>query len=144
MDILSIVIVLFLILECLNVFMLYVTPGTKRGNGLGVFNVYEKSKDDKEVFSLVTYLINWVAGTKLIFIALLIVILITGSDTTKVFSVIALILSILSFYVKLYPSIKKMDMEDQISPKGYSKTLGIMIGSFVLIFLAALIIFLVI
>lgn len=47
--------------------MLYFTPGTHRGNGLGVFNAYEKSKSDSEVHSLVKYLINWVAGTKLIF-----------------------------------------------------------------------------
>jgi hypothetical protein len=58
MNILSIVIILFLILETLNVIMLYFTPGTRRGNGLGVFNAYEKSKSDPEVHALVKYLIN--------------------------------------------------------------------------------------
>ncbi|QEN04739.1 hypothetical protein EW093_08465 [Thiospirochaeta perfilievii] len=142
MDILSIVIIVFLVLELLNVIMLYKTPGTKRGNGLGVFKAFEKSKEDKEVFELVTYLINWVAGTKLIFIVLLIGILITGSDETKVFSVIALIFSILTFFTRLYPSIKKMDGEGQITPAGYSKTLGMMIISFIVVFFIAVIIFL--
>jgi hypothetical protein len=31
---------------------------------------------------LVRYLVNWVAGTKLIFVALLVVILVTGSHAT--------------------------------------------------------------
>jgi hypothetical protein len=68
MKILSIAIIAFLVLEVLNVIMLYFTPGTSRGNGLGVFNAYEKSKADPEIHALVKYLINWVAGTKIIFI----------------------------------------------------------------------------
>lgn len=83
MNVLTYAIIGFLVLETLNVFMLYFTPGTRRGNGLGVFNAYEKSKADAEVHALVKYLINWLAGTKLIFIALLIVILISGNNTTK-------------------------------------------------------------
>jgi len=46
------------ILETLNVLMLYFAPDTRRGNGLGVFNAYEKSKADAEVHALVKYLIN--------------------------------------------------------------------------------------
>jgi hypothetical protein len=46
MTILTISIIAFLVLETLNVLMLYFTPGTRRGNGLGVFNAYEKSKAD--------------------------------------------------------------------------------------------------
>ena len=126
MDILSIVIIIFLVLETSNVLMLYFTPGTSRGNGLGVFNAYEKSKKDPEVHTLVKYLINWVAGTKLIFIVLLIVVLITGNINTKIFSVVALIFSILTYFWRLHPIIKKMDLEGQITPTGYSKTLGMM------------------
>lgn len=63
--------------------MHYFTPGTHRGNGLGVFNAYEKSKKDPEIHALVRYLINWVAGTKIIFIALLIVTLITGDNPSN-------------------------------------------------------------
>lgn len=140
MDILSIVIIMFLVLETLNVVMLYFTPGTKRGNGLGVFNAYEKSKSDPEVHELVKYLINWVAGTKLIFIVLLIVILITGTGTTKIFSVGALVFSIATFFWRLFPIMRKLDDKGEITPKGYSKTLGIMIGCFVVVFAGALVV----
>ncbi len=142
MTILTIAIIVFLVLETSNVFMLYFTPGTRRGNGLGVFNAYEKSKADAEVHALVKYLINWVAGTKLIFIALLIVILITSNNTTKLFSVAALILTIFTFFWRLYPAIKTMDSKDQITPKGYSKTLAVMILVFLIVFAVAMIIYL--
>ena len=142
MNILSIAIIAFLVLETSNVFMLYFTPGTRRGNGLGVFSAYEKSKKDPEVHALVSYLINWVAGTKIIFIALLIVILITGDNTTKLYSVVALILSIFTYFWRLHPAIKNMDSQDQITPKGYSKTLGIMIIGFMATFAVAMIIYL--
>lgn len=138
MDILSIVIIIFLILETSNVFMLYFMPQTRKGNGLGVFDAYEKSKENPEVHALVKYLINWIAGTKLIFIALLIVILFTGNPQTIFFSVLALILSILTFFWRLYPAIKSMDAANQITPKGYSKTLGYMIFGFIIVFSIAL------
>lgn len=141
MSILSIVIIAFVVLESLNILMLYFYPGFKQGNGIGVFNAYEKSKENPEVHAFVSYLINWVAGTKLIFIALLIVILITGDETSKLYSVIALIISILSFFWRLYPSIRKMDKNRQITPVGYSKTLGGMIIGFLLAFIIAAIIY---
>ncbi len=142
MDILSIAIIVFLVLETSNVIMLYFTPGTRMGNGMGVFDAYEKSKKDPEVYALLKYLINWVAGTKIIFIALLIVILIIGDSTTKLYSVIALILTILTYFWRLHPTIKNMDTRGQITPKGYSKTLAIMIVSFMSIFAVAMIVFL--
>jgi len=143
MDVLSIGIVLFAVLETLNVLMLYFTPDTRRGNGIGAFNAYEKSKADPDVHALVKYLINWVAGTKLIFIFLLIVILIIGNSTMRFFSVLALIFSILTFFWRLYPAIRNMDKAGQITPKGYSKTLGIMISGFITVFAVTLILYLV-
>ncbi len=91
MNFLSAVMVGFIVLETLNVGMLYFTPGTRKGNGMGVFKAYEKAKADPEIFALLSYLVNWVAGTKLIFIALLLVILFTGDTNTQVFSIFALI-----------------------------------------------------
>ena len=123
--------------------MLYFTPGSRRGNSIGVFNAYEKSKADPEVHALVKYLINLVAGTKLIFIGLLIVILIMGNITMRVFSVIALIFSILTFFWRLYPTIRNMYKAGHITPKGYSKTLGIMIAGFIAVFAVTLILYLV-
>jgi hypothetical protein len=139
MDILSIVILIFLILEILNVIMLYFVPETKKGNGLGVFDAYEKSKSDPEIHALVKYLVNWVAGSKLIFIALLAVIILNGNNDTVFLSILVLIFSIMTFFWRLYPMIKKMDSLGQITPKGYSKTLGYMIVGFIIAFTAALI-----
>jgi hypothetical protein len=143
MDVLSVVLVGFGTLELLNVLTLYLAPGSRRGNALGVFRAYERSKDDPEVHALVSYLIDWVAGTKLIFIVLLIGIIITGSPTTKVFSAIALIFSILTFYSRLYPAITRMDQAGQIVPRGYSRTLALMIASFVALFAVAIVVYLV-
>ena len=143
MDILSVVLIAFGTLELLNVLTLYLAPGSRRGNAMGAFRAYERSKRDPEVHALVSYLIDWVAGTKLIFIVLLIGILITGSPATKVFSAIALMFSILTFYSRLYPAITKMDAAGQIVPRGYSRTLALMIAAFVVVFAVAVVVYLV-
>jgi len=139
MDVLTIVIIAFGTLELLNVLTLYLAPGSRRGNALGVFRAYERSKQDPEVHALVRYLTDWVAGSKLIFIVLLIGIVITGSPATKVFTVIALIFSILTFYSRLYPAITRMDLAGQVEPRGYSRTLALMIAGFVGVFAVAVI-----
>ncbi len=131
MDILSAAIIAFVIVETLNIGMLYFRPGSRLGNGIGVFNAYRKAESDPETGELVRYLVNWVAGTKIIFVALLVVILLTGSQATKTFAVVALILSILSFFWRMYPAIARLDRDHQITPTGYSRTLGIMIAGFV-------------
>jgi len=141
MSILSIVIILFLLLETSNVLFLYFFPETRKGNGLGVFNALKKSKSDSEVHTLIKYLINWVAGTKLIFIALLVIILIKGDESMKLFSIIVLILSISTFFWRLYPIIRKMDKNNQITPKGYSTTLALMILIFIVVFISAIAIY---
>jgi hypothetical protein len=138
MDILSATIIVFVVIETLNVGILYFRPGSRLGNGIGVFNAYRKSEADPGTHDLVRYLVNWVAGTKLIVLALLVVILVTGSQTTKAYAVVALILSILSFFWRLFPAIVRLDRASQITPKGYSRTLGLMIGCFVGGFAAAL------
>ena len=139
MNVLSIVTIGFLILEATNVAALYFFPGSKYANGVGVFKAWEKSKDDPQVHDFVKYLVNWVAGTKLIFIFLLIVILIVADDNTLAFAGIALMISIASFFWRLFPLIRKMDREDQIEPQNYSKALGWMIGAFILVFAVAVI-----
>ena len=143
MNPLQIAILLFILIEFLNVMTLYFNPSSKIGNGIGVFNGYEKSKKDEEVHTLVRYLINWVAGTKLIFIALLVVILTTAPENTQLLAVIALIASILSFYWRLYPTIKQLDSKGQITPAGYAKTLNYMIAGILAVFAIALVAYLV-
>ena len=137
MNILTIVIISFLVLETMNVLTLYFAPGSKLGNGIGVFKAWEGSKQYPEIHDFVKYLVNWVAGTKLIFIFLLIVILFSGDENTLLLTAVALIASILSFYWRLFPLIRKMDRESQIDPKNYSTGLGLMITGFIVIFLIA-------
>ncbi len=138
MSAISIVTILFLILEMTNVLALYFFPGSKYANAIGVFKAWEKSKADPEIHDFVKYLVNWVAGTKLIFIFLLVVILIMADDRTLLFSGIALVVSIASFFWRLFPLIRKMDKGGQIEPKNYSEVLGWMIGVFILVFVGAI------
>jgi len=140
MDILQIGILIFTTIEAGNIMLLYFMPGSRLGNGVGVFNAWEESKENPKFHEFATYLVNWVAGAKLIFIMMAIVVIIFGNHLTQLFTVVALILSILSFYWRLYPAIIKMDKKGEITPKGYSKTLGIMITSFVIGFIAVFII----
>jgi hypothetical protein len=140
-DILSVAILAFVVLETLNVLLLYFAPESKKGNGVGVFRAFKMSKDDPEFHTFVVYLVNWIAGSKLIFISLLIVIAFVGNSATKTLSIVALILSILTFYWRLFPAIKKLDNENQIDPKGYSRTLAKMIAGFIGTFGIVLIIY---
>ena len=137
MNILTAVIIGFLILEAANVITLYFFPGSKLANGVGVFKAWEDSKQYPEIHNFVQYLVNWVAGTKLIFIFLLIVILSTGDQNTLLLTAVALIASILSFFWRLFPLIRKMDRDSQIEPRNYSTGLGLMISGFIVIFLIA-------
>ena len=141
MTILYIVLILFILLELSNVLAMYFLPETKKANSVGVFNAWEKSKKDPEVHSLVKYLVNWVAGTKLIFILLLVIILYSGTMMTKTLSLIVLALTSGLFYWRLFPIIRKMDKNGEITPKGYSKSLGVMILTFIIVFLISLNIF---
>jgi len=124
----TIILIIFLAMEFLNVITLYFKPGSKISNAVGIFKAWEKSKNDPEVHDLVRYLVYWVAGTKIIFILLVIVIIIFGDPLTQSISIIALIISIATFYFKLFPLIRKMDKKNQIEPKGYSIVLGVMIA----------------
>jgi hypothetical protein len=127
----------FLILEAINVITLYFFPESKLANGVGVFKAWEKSKADPEIHNFIRYLVNWVAGTKLIFILLLIVILVSGNHQTLVFSSIALVISIASFFWRLFPLIRQMDRDGQIDPENYSIALGWMIAAFIIVFFFA-------
>ncbi|MEL7592302.1 MAG: hypothetical protein AAGU17_13510 [Anaerolineaceae bacterium] len=137
---LVIVIIGFVIMESANVISLYFLPGSKFANGIGVFKAWEKSKQDPEVHDLVKYLVNWVAGTKVISILLLVVILLTAQGKSLIFAGAAMVVSIATFFWRLFPLIRKMDRSNQIEPKNYSATLGWMILGFILVFLAAVIV----
>ena len=140
MNILQIGISVFVFIEFLNIMMLYFMPGSKMGNGVGVFNDYHTLNENEDSKEFVGYLINWVAGAKLIFIMIGIVVVIFGNYNTQLYTVVALIISILSFYWRLFPTIKRLDHQEKINPKGYYKTLNYMILSFVIGFCVILIV----
>lgn len=141
--ILDISIIIFCIMELGNVLILYFKPDSKLGNGVAVFDAWKDVKEDKNLDLFAHYMAYWVAGVKLIFIFLLLVVLLTGNETTKIWAVVAMIISIATYFWKLHPIIKKLDSLNKISPKGYSKTLGLMISGFLLMFSTALILYLI-
>lgn len=141
--ILDIAIIIFCIMELGNVLILYFKPDSKLGNGVAVFDAWKDVKENKNLDLFVHYMAYWVAGVKLIFIFLLLVVLLTGNETTKILAVVAMIISIATYFWKLHPIIKKLDSLNKISPKGYSKTLGLMISGFLLMFSTALILYLI-
>jgi hypothetical protein len=136
----KIIILAFIILETSNVIALYFKPGSKRANSVGVFSAWEESKQYPEIHDFIKYLVNWVAGTKLIFLFLLGVIVLFGNLEIQRLSLLALGLATLSFYWRLFPLIRKMDRNDQIRPKNYSIILGVMILIFVILFGLAVIV----
>jgi hypothetical protein len=130
--IIQIAISFFLLLEFSNVLALYFKPEFQQANAMGAFKVWNSSKDDENTHDLLKYMAYWVAGSKLIFISLLLVILIFGNSQIQLISLIVLIISIASFYWKLNPLIKKMDKRGQITPEGYSTTLSRIISFFII------------
>lgn len=137
MNLLSIAMLVFIVMESANVAILYFWPGSQLGNGVGVFNAFHHSESDEQKL-FASYLVNWVAGVKLIFIFLLGVILILGDETVQLWAVVAMILSIATYFWRLHPIIKKLDDMGCITPRGYSKALGCMIAGFLIMFTAAL------
>lgn len=135
----KIAISLFIILETSNIAILYFFPDSKLANSVGVFKAWEKSKNYPEIHNFVKYLVNWVAGIKLIFILLLIVMLVWGDDKSLPFVGVAMVLSIATFFWRLFPLIKEMDRNNQIEPKNYSTTLGWMILGFILLLIIAVV-----
>ncbi len=139
MNMLDLSIIIFVIIEFANVCILYFFPDSRRGNGVAAFQFWEDSKKNEDDHLFAQYMTNWVAGTKLIFICLLLVICIFGSELLKMFAVGAMILSIATYFFRLHPIIRKLDQHNQIIPKGYSNTLKKMITFFVAMFAGTLI-----
>jgi hypothetical protein len=140
MNWISVVIIGFVLLEGSNVAALYFMPESKKANAMGVFRAWEQSKQDPAVHDLVRYLVNWVAGTKLMFLVLLVVILLTADAEGLFYTGIAMVIAISSFFWRLFPLARKMDREGQLDPAGYSSLLGLMIAGMLLIFLVAIVV----
>ena len=133
----KIVIAMFILLESSNVLALYFAPGSKYANAVGIFTAWEKSKQYPEIHEFVKYLVNWVAGAKLIFLLLLAAIVIFADIEIQHLSLLALALATSAFYWRLFPLIRKMDRNGQIEPRNYSMVFGIMILIFIVVFVVA-------
>lgn len=106
MDLLSIAILIFILMESANVAILYFWPGSRVGNGVGVFNAFSHPESEEQRL-FASYLVNWVAGVKLIFLFLLAVILAVGTEQVKLWAVVAMILSIATYFWRLHPPFKR-------------------------------------
>ncbi len=141
MAILNIAILIFIVLESSNILILYFFPESKFGNSIAIFNEYFNTQTNESSRLFVKYLVNWVAGTKLIFIALLLVILFLGNDIIKIHSLAFMCVAVSSYYFMLHPIVKKLDKNNEITPQGYSKLLFTMITSFIMVFISAIVLY---
>ena len=139
MLVLQIAILLFVLMELSNVIILYRKPDFKYGNSMRVFCAFRALQPQSDAYIFVKYLVNWVANCKLIFLTMLVVVAVWGDLIVLRWAVFATILSIGIFFFTLYPLMKKLDDHNEITPKGYTKTLSMMILSFMLMFTVALI-----
>ena len=136
--ILRIAILAFVVMEASNIVIMYVRPDFPYGNSMRTFRQWYKAQGDEPSRLFVKYMVRWVANCKLIFLVLLIVVVIVGNEISTVCAVIATVVSIGIYFVSLHPIIKKLDQMDEIQPKGYSKTLALIIGAFMAMFSLAL------
>ncbi len=138
MDYIAIAFAGFIILELSNVLVMYFFNETTIANGVGVFKNFIE-QEDQGTKDLIRYLIYWVAGTKLIFMSLLLVIIIFGDQTMKQAAVLVLSASVGIFYLKMYPLVKKIELDGGITTKNYSRNLAIIIFIFILVFIGSFI-----
>ena len=135
---LQVLVGIFLLMEMANILTLYFVPGSDKGNGVGVFVAWKQSQSEPNLGPFVRYLVYWVAGTKLIFIALWLVILLTAPPRTQFWASVVMVPAIASFYWRLFPIIRDLDRRGQIRPAGYSKVLGWMIAGILCAFVVAI------
>lgn len=133
----KIVILVFMLLELSNVFALYFYPGSKYANAVGVFSAWEKSKQYPDIHDFVRYLVYWIAGAKLIFILLLAVVVVFSDLNSQRMSLLVLAVATASFFWRLFPLIRTLDMKGQVEPRNYSVVLGVMIFVFIAAFITA-------
>jgi hypothetical protein len=137
MTVIQWILIAFVVLEIMNVLTLYFAPASKKGNGMGVFNAWLNKDDHPESAHLLEYLVNWVAGVKLIFIGLVILIVVRGDAVMHQFTALILLITTLTFYWRLYPKIRLLDRLNALSVKGYAQVLAVMIFVFCLAFTVA-------
>ncbi|MCU0299540.1 MAG: hypothetical protein MUF33_13620, partial [Candidatus Nanopelagicales bacterium] len=81
--------------------------------------------------------VYWVAGVKVIFLALLAVVVLTGTQETKVAAGWALAASIAVFFWRLFPLARRADARGQMRPAGLGIMIAVMVVAIVVATVAA-------
>ncbi len=127
MKTIQIVLLVFVLVETLNMLELYFLQDNCKFNGACIFSGWEKSKADPEVHALLRYLVNWLAGVKMIVIGLLLVLIFTAPEQTLLLATIALILTTASYFWRMNPMLHAADKAGQVKPRGHAKRLSMML-----------------
>jgi len=128
MNTLQVTLLVFVLIETLSMLELYFLQDKPMFNGVGIFSGWERSKADPEVHMLVRYLVNWLAGMKMIVIGLVLVLVFMVPENTKLLGTIALAITVSSFYWRLNPMLHTADMAGQVMPRGHSRRLSMMVA----------------
>ena len=128
MNTLQTILIIFVIVELMNVLELYYFRERCMFNNVALFECWERAKEDPQMYALISYLMNWVAGVKLISIGLLLVIVFTTPQFSILIAAISMVLTISTFYWRMYPTLRKQDFRGNLDPKGRSLQLGVMVG----------------
>jgi hypothetical protein len=129
MSAIKVCMLVFVVIEILNMLELYFMQDQCKFNGLCIFRGWEKAKEDPDVHELLRYLINWLAGIKMIVIGLVLILVFTAPEKTLLFAAVALIITIGSFFWRMVPMIRRADAAGRIQPAGRSRSLAWMVAS---------------
>lgn len=138
MSALQVTFLVFASIEGLSILELYFMQDRCMFNGVAMFSGWEISKEVPEVHGLVRYLVNWVAGMKLIVVGLLVVLALTAPAQTLLMAGIVLVLTVASFFWRMFPIACKFDKHEFIQPKGRAKTMGMMVAGLELVLVASI------
>ena len=127
MNAIQVTLLVFVIIETLSMLELYFLKDQPMFNGVGIFSGWEKSKADPDVHALVRYLVNWLAGVKMIVVGLVLVLVFMVPEMTTLLGAVALVIAVSSFYWRLRPMLRAADAAGQITPRGHAKRLSVML-----------------
>jgi hypothetical protein len=140
MSAIQVTLLVIAVVEVLSVLELYFMQDRCIFNGVAMFKVCVLARKNPDLFGLVRYLVNWVAGIKLIVIGLIVVIVFTAPANTILYVAISMIFTIASFFWRMFPMSRQFDEAGQIEPKGRSKMLGMMVLSLEVFLVASILI----
>ncbi len=140
MTALQVTLLVFALTESLSILELYFMQDRCMFNGVAMFSGWEISKEVPEVHGMVCYLVNWVAGMKLIVVGLLVVLALTAPTQTLLLVGLALFLAVASFFWRMFPLANKFDQFGFIRPKGRARTMGLMVAGLEMLLLGAVMI----